>query len=206
VYTLNEPGLVKCDLSTIADPAERKKQIGNVIDYLDVEHSARYAPDSQHTFCNIYAYDVAYCLGAFVPHVWWTADAIVKILQGQNVPVAMERTVRELTANYIADWFEKYGAAFKWQRVLDVNTLQNEVNNGQLGILVAQRVNMNNPGHIVAVVPETENFKAKRNSAGEVFVPLQSQAGRNNRKYTAGNPWWTDDSRFKKFSFWLWKL
>jgi hypothetical protein len=205
VYPLNEPGLIKIDLRNVHDDAERRKSIHNLLNYLDVERSARYAPDSSSTFCNIYAYDIAYCLGTYLPRVWWTSDAIVKIQQQVNVPIQYDKTVTEFTANRIADWFEKYGEVFGWQRLFDLTAFQSEVNKGQLGILVAQRVNMNNPGHIVAVVPEIPMHEAKRNS-GIVVVPLQSQAGRNNKKYTVANAWWEDTSRFKKFGYWLWKL
>lgn len=205
-YPLNESGLVKKDLRQITDAQERTQAIADVLNFLDVEHSARYAPNSTSTYCNIYAYDVAWCLGAYLPRVWWTADAIVKWQQGKQVPVQYENTVTELTANRITDWFEKFGSVFGWVRQFDLTAFQNEVNTGQLGILVAQRINMNNSGHIVAVVPETGSFRAKRNGAGQVIVPLQSQAGRNNRKYSAANPWWEDKTRFRKFGLWLWKM
>jgi hypothetical protein len=205
VYPLNEPGLIKTDLSKIPGEQNKKKSIQDVINYLDVEHSLRYAPESKSTFCNIYAYDVAYCLGAYLPRVWWTSDAIVKWQQTKNVPIQYDRTVTEFTANRIADWFEKFGTAFGWQRLFDTTVFQDEVNKGQLGILVAQRINMNNPGHIVAVVPETSIYSSKR-SNGVVVVPLQSQAGRNNKKYSVPNIWWEDKTRFKKFGFWLWKI
>ena len=205
VFPLNEQGLVKVDLKSLGDVEMRKKSIHDVIEYLDVEHSTRYAPDSTNTFCNIYAYDVAYCLGAYLPRVWWTSDSIVKIQQGKEVPVEYDKTITELTANRISDWFDKFGSVFGWHRLFDLNVFQDEVNKGQLGILVAQRINMNNPGHIVAVVPETPTNAAKRNN-GQVIAPLQSQAGRANRKYFAANTWWEDQTRFKKFSFWLWKM
>jgi hypothetical protein len=72
------------------------------------------------------------------------------------------------------------------------NQKKNEINKGQ-------------PGHIVAVVPETSTHTSKCSNA-IVNVPLQSQAGRNNKKYSASNVWWEDKTRFKKFGFWLWKI
>ena len=205
VFPLNEQGLIKFDLKTESDIEKRKKKIQDVIEYLDVEHSARYAPDSTSTFCNIYAYDVAYCLSAYLPRVWWTPDSIIKLKNQEDVAIQYDKTVTELTANRISDWFDKFGLSFGWHRLFDLNTFQDEVNKGQLGILVAQRINLNNPGHIVAVVPETPTNAVKRIN-GQVIAPLQSQAGRINKKYFAANTWWEDKTRFKKFSFWLWKL
>jgi hypothetical protein len=205
VFPLNEQGLIRFDLKIESDVEKRKQKIQDVIEYLDVEHSARYAPDSTSTFCNIYAYDVAYCLGAYLPRVWWTADSIIKLQNEEKVAIEYDKTVTELTANRISDWFDKFGSSFGWSRLFDLNTMQDEVNKGQLGILVAQRINLNNPGHIVAIVPETPMNAAKRVN-GQVIVPLQSQAGRINKKYSAANTWWEDKTRFKKFSFWLWKI
>jgi len=206
VFPLNESGILKPDLTKIPNADDRKKGIHDVVNFLDVERSIRYAPDSKNTFCNIYAYDVTYCLGAYLPRVWWTSDSIVKWQQGVTVPVQYDKTVTEYTANRIANWFEKFGSLFGWQRLIDVTRFQQEVNKGQLGILVAQRINMENPGHIVAVVPETRIHMARRSNTGIVISPLQSEAGRNNRKYSARNAWWQDKTRFKKFGFWLWKV
>lgn len=203
ICPLNEPGLIKADLSTITTVNERSTTIHNIINFLSVEKSARYAPGSGHTYCNIYAYDVAYCTGAYLPRVWWTNDAITKIKTGNIPAVKYAVSVSEYTANMITDWFEKYGQSFKWDRVFNLTELQNEVNKGKLGIIVAQRINMNNPGHIVAVVPETETLHAIRNGS-EVTSPLQSQAGSSNKKYFTGYKWWEDTTRFKKFGFWIW--
>ena len=201
-YPLNEPGLVQFDLKSVADPVERKSDIHKVIGYLDVEHSARYAPDSKHTYCNIYAYDVAYCLGAYLPRVWWTESALAELKEGKEVTPLYDRTITELTANLITDWFEKYGPSFGWRRFFDLTLLQNEVNKGMSGIIVAQRINMNNSGHIDAVVPETSTLSARR-SGNQVLSPLQSQAGAKNKQYYTGLNWWEDTTRFKKFGFWV---
>jgi hypothetical protein len=57
-------------------------------------------------------------------------------------------------------------------------------------------------GHIV-VVSETNEHRARRNMAGEVIGPLQSQAGTSNFRYATGKlNWWKDD-RFADSAFWL---
>ena len=46
-------------------------------------------------------------------------------------------------------------------------------------------------------------LKAKRDAAGEVTAPLQSQAGRNNFRYgTGGLNWWKGD-QFAESAFWI---
>jgi len=167
-YPLNEPGLLKVALDQVQGAAEKCAAVHNLLDYLDVEHSARYAPGEGSTFCNIYAYDVAYCLGAYLPRVWWTAEAIVQLQQGQTLTPKYDQNITEYTANRICNWFDQYGVSFGWQRLFDLTILQNEVNKGKLGIIVAQRINMSNPGHIVAVVPENDLHSAKRNGSSVV--------------------------------------
>ena len=201
-YPLNELGLVKNKLAEINEPAERKKFIHNVIGYLDVEHSARYSPTTKNTFCNIYATDVAYCLGLYIPRVWWNSQAINKILNGEKVEPLYDRTVTELNANSLANWFENYGAAFKWKQVVNIAILQEEVNKGLLGIIVAQRIDLNRSGHIVSVVPEMPGLSAQRDSV-TVLSPLQSQAGVTNKKYFTGNNWWQKPGKFRKFGLWI---
>ncbi|HSG46572.1 MAG TPA: SH3 domain-containing protein, partial [Longimicrobiales bacterium] len=42
-----------------ASPSQKARSLLKIVDWLDVEHSARYRPTSRSTYCNIYAYD--YC-------------------------------------------------------------------------------------------------------------------------------------------------
>lgn len=200
-YPLNEPGLVKKDLATLSTGTSRKAAVHKVIEWLDVEHSDRYEPTSRNTFCNIYAYDVAYCLGAFLPRVWWNDEAITRLLRNQEVQPLYDRTVRELNANSLTNWFEQYGPSFQWQRFTNLTSLQERVNKGTLGIIVGRRTNLNQSGHIVAVVPETAELPAQRNG-DKVISPLQSQAGARNRQYFTSSNWWTNPAKFAKFGFW----
>jgi hypothetical protein len=81
--------------------------------------------------------------------------------------------------------------------------LQTEVNLGAIGIIVARRKEDGKSGHILAVVPETEEFRAKRNAAGEVIAPLQSQAGATNFKYGSGKLNWWNGDQFAESAFWI---
>ena len=53
------------------------------------------------------------------------------------------------------------------------------------------------------MVPETNDKKAKRNSAGDVTAPLQSQAGATNFRYGTGKPDWWKAAQFAESAFWL---
>jgi len=202
-YPLNEPGFKRRLLASLP-VIERAPAIHGQLDFLNVEKSVRYLPTNKNTFCNIYATDLAYSLGVYVPRVWWTEGALSKIEQGQKVDVIYEKTVTELNANSLANWFENFGPDFGWHRKLSIDELQTEVNKGTLGIIVAQRINLNRSGHIVAVVPEKDDKIATRNGS-LVISPLQSQAGANNKKYFTGNNWWQKADTFRKFSFWAWE-
>lgn len=197
-FPLNESDLPFKD----AVSSETKVQsIYRIIEYLDVTRNARYAPANSRTYCNIYAFDYCYLSKAYIPRVWWLPKAIVDITHGKSVPVQYDKTVGELNANMLYDWFETYGSDYGWRRTFDPDELQNAVNNGCCGIIVAKRVDLNRSGHIVACVPESDLNKAERIS-GKVSRPLQSQAGMKNYKYFIGN-WWTKPQTFRGFGFWL---
>jgi hypothetical protein len=109
-------------------------------------------------------------------------------------------TVRELNANALLNWLSDLGPRFGWQRVVDETTLQTAANEGKVGIICAQRTDLERPGHIVAVVPETGTHRAQR-AGSSVTIPLQSQAGSTNFRYGSGPAWWRG-ARFRAFGFW----
>lgn len=204
-FHLQEPVMKTINLQAMQNAALKTAGIHEVVDWLDVEHSARYSPTTSSTYCNIYAYDVAWCCGLYIPRVWWNEKAFNQIESGRVPEIIYEDTVTELNANALTNWFENYGALFGWKRMLDVQSLQQEVNLGSLGIIVAQRINLNRSGHIVAVLPETGLHKAQHNAANNIISPLQSQAGVNNKKYFTGKNWWANPNMFRKFGFWVWQ-
>jgi hypothetical protein len=171
---LNETGM----------PATKKAE--DIIAWLQVEKSARYKPTADSTFCNIYAYDYATLMGKYIPRVWWSADALMRIKQGEEVAPEYGTSVREMTANMLYQWFLTWGESFGWRSV-SANEAQEQANEGKCVIGVAAKLNKSQSGHIVAVAPEGENGSATRVS-GMVTVPLQSQAGRTNFRYKAA--WW----------------
>lgn len=182
------------------DPA----QAVAVIRYLNPERSThlRYQPKSSATYCNIYAYDYCQRMGAYLPRVWWNSKALLAISAGEVPPIQYAKTVRELNANALHDWFEEHGDNHGWRRVFSATEMQDAANQGQCGIIVAKRKDENRSGHIAAVVPEHGSMVAARD--GEtVLRPVMSQAG--SRNYTAETPssrWWLH-SRYKSFGFWL---
>lgn len=72
-----------------------------------------------------------------------------------------------------------------------------------MALIVARRKEDGRSGHIVAVVPEDATHSARRDAAGEVVAPLQSQAGARNFEYATGNANWWNGEQFAESAFWI---
>lgn len=201
-HSLNEPGQPG---RQGAGPDDLRDELATIIDWLAVDNPAhlRYQPGNQSTFCNIYAHDYCHLAGAYLPRVWWTPAALVDLAQGKPVQPFYGKTVEELRANDLFRWLRDFGLSFGWRQTGTLTKLQIEVNQGALGLIVARRQQEGLSGHIVAVVPETNRQKAKRNSAGDVTAPLQSQAGVTNFRYGTGKQDWWKGTQFAESAFWL---
>ncbi|MFZ3081679.1 glycoside hydrolase domain-containing protein [Rhodoferax ferrireducens] len=186
---IGEAGRPTRDPNAVA--ALRKQQLAAIGDWLDVEHSTRYAGRDGVTFCNVYAADYCYLAAAYLPRVWWTSPAIARMAAGQAVAAAYADTVREMRADDLYRWLLDYGAMFGWRRVADATALQSTANGGGIGIICADRAAEGRPGHITVVVPEDTGNTAQHDAAGNVDQPLQSQAGAVNKRFgNAGRNWW----------------
>ena len=186
-HPLGEPGRPG---RASADPATRAAELSAIFDWLDVEHSARYSPTTKSTYCNIYAHDVTYLAGVYLPRVWWTTDAVTRILNGEQVPVLYDKTVVELNANRLLAWLSEFGRAFGWRRTLDLGQVQDAANVGSIGVIVARNHDSNRSGHIAVADREGDDLQALR-SDSVVTRPVMSQAGRSNRRrWLPTTPWW----------------
>ena len=201
-HSLNEPDPPGRKGTT---PDELRAELAAIIDYLAVDKAAhkRYRPTGSATFCNIYAHDYCHLAGVYLPRVWWSAAAIEKLAQGQTVAPLLGNTIDEQRANDLFRWLRDFGMRFGWRQTGSLTKMQQEVNQGAIGVIVARRKNDGLSGHIAVVVPETGDETAKRDAAGEVTAPLQSQAGRTNFRYgTGGTNWWKGD-QFAESAFWI---
>jgi len=201
-HSLNEPDMPTRKGTT---PDELRASLNEVIDYLATDKPAhkRYRPRSGLTFCNIYAHDYCFLAGVFLPRVWWTRGAIERLTRGETVEPLIENTIMEMRANNLFRWLRDFGPRFGWRQTGTPTKLQQEANQGAIGLIVARRKQDGKSGHIVAVVPETEAEHAVRNAAGEVTRPLQSQAGVVNfRRGNSTLNWWKGD-QFAESAFWL---
>lgn len=179
----------------LTDTASKKESISRLITKLDVENSIRYQKTVEDTYCNVYSYDYCYFSKVYLPTVWWTAESIEKLANGQDVEAVFEQTVDRIYSSAITDWFSEWGPNFGWQKMFTADEIQKKVNeNGGIGIICAKRREKGLSGHIVPVVPETDVHKAYREN-GVVVYPLQSQAGKLNYNYFSEvrKDWWNDE-------------
>jgi len=188
-----------------ATPAELCAELGAIIDWLAVDKAAhqRYQPRSGSTFCNLYAHDYCRLAGAYLPRVWWTSKAIEQLAQGNVVEPRYGDTIEEVRANGLFRWLRDFGPRFGWRQTGTLTKLQQAANVGGVGLIVARRTNEGSSGHIVMVVPETQAVAARRNGAGEVIAPLQSQAGVTNFRYGTGKLNWWRGAQFAESAFWI---
>jgi len=199
-FPLDERGMPSRGNGTIS---QRAQALIDIINYLNPGKSShrRYWPGGGKTFCNIYAYDYAMRCGVYLPRVWWKDSALVSIGQGSVPDVLYGKTVRELSANMLHDWFGEFGPQFGWRRALSVDELQTAANEGQVAIIVAKRANAARSGHIAAVVPEHGGIQAAR-ANGQVTRPVESQAGSTNYRAKVKSRRWWQAAQFQSFGFW----
>ncbi|WP_422403298.1 hypothetical protein [Pseudomonas sp. GZD-209] len=184
---------------------ELREALAAIIQWLAVDNTAhlRYQPHDGLTFCNIYAHDYCLLAGAYLPRCWWSTPALLKLAAGQQVTPLIGDTLREMRANDLFRWLREFGPGFGWRQTGTLTTLQAEANQGAIGLIVARRKEDGRSGHIVMVVPETAEQTARRDTAGNVIAPLQSQAGARNFQYGRGAANWWNGEQFAEFAFWL---
>lgn len=202
-HTLNEPGQPAGRKGTTPD--ELRAELFAVIDWLAVDKGAnnRYQPRDGLTFCNIYAHDFCHLAGVYLPRVWWSQAAVEKLAQGQTVQPLLNNTIDEQRANDLFRWLRDFGLRFGWRQTGEPAKLQQDVNLGAVGLVVARRKAEGRPGHITVVVPETDDLTARRNAQGGVIAPVQSQAGVVNFRRGRGKAeWWLGD-QFAEHAFWV---
>jgi hypothetical protein len=201
-HSLNEP---RQPTRTGTSPTELVDSLNGIIEWLasdDPDHK-RYQPRDGLTFCNIYTHDYCTLAGVYLPRVWWTQRALLDLNTGKQVAPLIANTIVEMRANDLFRWLRDFGARFGWRQTGTLTKLQQNANQGGLGLIIARRKEEGRSGHMVMVVPETDAVSAKRNAAGEVTAPVQSQAGSVNfRRGTGTLNWWSDD-RFAESAFWI---
>ncbi len=200
--SLNEPDRPDRSGTT---PEALRQEIWDIVEYLAVDKPAhiRYQPRDGLTFCNIYAHDFCTLAGVYLPRCWWTADAIERLGRGEIVEPRLGATITEQRANQLFEWLRAFGLRFGWRQTGTLTRLQSEVNLGAIGLVIAKRKADGKPGHVTMVIPEREDFRARRDASGAVIAPLQSQAGARNFQSGTGAANWWNGEQFADSAFWL---
>lgn len=200
-YPLSEASMPSRSGSTAA---ARICELDVIIAYLDSESPMhlRYKPAAP-TYCNIYAHDFCTLAGVYLPRVWWTSKAIERLRDGEKVEPSYGATVDEMRANALFRWLTDYGSDYGWRQTGTLTKLQEVANQGGLGIICARNTVEGRSGHIVMVVPEGVNLMSKRDVAGNVVSPVQSQAGRVNFRRSLSRANWWLRSEFAAHGFWV---
>jgi hypothetical protein len=187
------------------DAATLRTELAAIVDWLGVDKPAhkRYWPLAPDTFCNIYAHDFCQLAGAYLPRVWWRPTAIAALERGESVEPLYEKTIDEVRANGLFRWLRDFGPTFGWRQSENATALQLDANQGAVCLIVARRKSDGPPGHITAVMAETEALRARRDDSGAVIAPVQSQAGSNNFRYSTYRQLWWLDEKFAESAFWV---
>jgi hypothetical protein len=195
----NQPG------RTGTTPEELRLSLWRIIDHLAVDKAShkRYQPRDGLTFCNIYAHDYCALAGVYLPRVWWTQDAIERLARGESVDPRIGATISEQRANDLYRWLQAFGLRFGWRQTGTLSKLQAEANLGAVALVIARRKLEGKSGHVALVVPEKDRFQARRNTAGDVIAPLQSQAGARNFRFDPGATNWWNGEQFAESGFWI---
>lgn len=201
--SLNEPN--QPWRSSDAEPSVLRKEIIKIIDWLNVEKRThkRYQPHQGKTFGHVYAHDFCHLAGVYLPRVWWTQRAIEKLARNEIVQPLLNATVEEIGPNGIFGWLRDFGERFGWRQTGELTKLQNAANLGGIGLIIAKGVEDGRSGQLTVVVPEMDSTKGKRDAAGDVIAPLQSQAGAVNFRYRTGKKFWWLDAKFNDHAFWI---
>ena len=201
-HSLNETGQPGRHGTT---PDELRAQLAAIVDWLAVDHAShkRYQPRAGLTFCNIYSHDACHLAGVYLPRVWWTSKALMALDAGRPVEPLIGETIVEMRANDLFRWLRDFGPTFGWRQTGTLTKLQTTVNQGAIGLIVARRKIDGRSGHIVMVLPETNDHRARRDATGDVIAPLQSQAGTTNFRYGTGRVNWWRGEEFAESAFWV---
>jgi hypothetical protein len=201
-HSLNEPGQPQ---RKGTEPAELRAEMDAIIDWLAVDKAThkRWRAAQGRVFANVYAHDVCHLAGVYLPLVWWTPGALLRLAGGSLVAPLIGDTVQEMTSNDLFRWLRDHGQAFGWRQAGSLTELQTEVNLGAVGLVMARRKEEGRSGHVAVVVPETGAHSARRASTGAVLAPLQSQASTRNVRRARGRAGWWNEAGFADAAFWL---
>lgn len=146
-YKSHPKALRKSASSRTWSMEERPKKYPNmtveeIVDWLDVEKSPRWAPTTSATYCNVYAHDLLDMLGVYLPRIWWRKPEEAE----SHHEVVYAINVREMNANSLYEWMKTYGSEFGW----DVSgKVAFDLADDEVGVILTRKDK--GSGHVVVV-------------------------------------------------------
>ena len=168
----------------------------DVAEALNPEGSTRYQASGGSTFCNVFAHDYAWLMGAFLPRMWWNdPEKVFNDMQaGQGTEIQYGVNSHEVRANELHTWMGGWGPRFGWASLGEptsavLQEAQEYANRGSVVMVTASTGNSSS-GHIVSIISESGDQKARWE--GDMFLPVQAEAG------AANNNGWTNSYMYKQ--------
>ena len=108
-----------------------------------------------------------------------------------------------MRANDLFRWLRDFGPRFGWRQTGTLTKLQQEANQGAIGLIVARRKEDGRSGHIVVVVPETDDRAREAQCRRRGDRAAAEPGGRENFRYGTGRQNWWKGEQFAESAFWL---
>lgn len=160
-YPLNEPDMPKGNGTPQA--------LYDIIKFL---HGANRYKRYGITHAGLFAYDVAWLAGAYLPRVWWLHHPKPERAHSAGEYLVPDtEDLRIINNNDLKDWMLEFGHYFGWRPVGDFNTAQQYADVGHLVIIIAQARNRNKNGRLSVIVPDLKMGKPKP-------IPMQASPGK----------------------------
>jgi hypothetical protein len=156
--------------------------LADLIAWLDVDRSTRWARDGHRTYCDHYFgdfFDQLYGPNVVYIPAWrtWTDSAVERLRAGEQLTADSTTTV-ERNASGVNRWLREHGEAFGWRRFASADELRAYVNRtGRPGAISTDT-------HVAVVVPDAL-------APAESPHPLLSQAGGANFRYGRTSSWYS---------------
>lgn len=182
---------------TRQEGASEKENAGKAIDIisaLDPVGNPRYQSGAS-SYCNVFAVDFAYAMGAFLPRVWWNDPEGALAASQRGEPLDGFSTF-EVRANGLHKWLNEWGRRFGWALLGDAHDEaalregQSFANKGHVSVITGSTDPpealqwSTGGGHVTVIRPETEaagkgteDEQCAAATTSGAYIPLQAEAG-----------------------------
>jgi hypothetical protein len=172
------------------------ENLNSLVIWMDVENSRRWKPErnlstgKNMTYCDEAAEDFLDQLFGpykvpFAASVWWTDKSLESIEAGSIPAISWPTTVKSNGAKGLNDWLHDWSETYGWQVFENEEDFYNWLNSpgNHIGVISTD-------GHVTIALPDKVNPLVKTSGT----IPLQTQAGAQNRQFFRSNSWYKKNS------------